>query len=582
MPFRKKKKNATAYDDIESLFRDLRNRKVEGLLSHQSDILRRYEVEAFNKPNVAIELPTGSGKTLVGLLIAEFRRLTKSERVLFLCPTKQLVLQVCEQADRKYGIKATPFIGKAREYDPNDKLKYQTGKTIAVATYSALFNTRPFFDSPELIILDDAHSSENYIAATWSLEVTRKDHPAVYHGLLDIFGPALPAPQLQRFKAAERDERGVKWIEKVPTPDLIKEIATLGDFLDENTVDTDLKYAWSMLHGHLEACHAYVSYDSILIRPYIPPSHTHSAFAEATQRVFMSATLGLGGDLERMTGVRSFHRLPMPVGWDKQGIGRRFFIFPELSLGEDEIDSLIDAMVNRAGRALVLVPSDRHADKYRDLFSEIPVYSARNIETSKDDFVAEQKAVAVLANRYDGIDLLGDECRLLIIEGLPKAGNLQELFMMSRMASGVLFNDRLRTRIIQAVGRCTRSATDYAAVCVIGEDFCDWLVLREKRSLFHPELQGELAFGVEQASNRTANDLLDNLDVFLTHGDEWDEVDSDIREYRSEARQETIPGQSALLQAAVLEVDYQSAMWKQDYPRVTVHRAGTEFGLLAD
>ena len=106
MAFRRKRKVSPTYDDPESLFRDRRNRTVQGPLSHQSDILRRYQKEAFEKPNVALELPTGSGKTLVGLLIAEFRRVTKSERVLYLCPTKQLVLQVCEQSERKYGITA--------------------------------------------------------------------------------------------------------------------------------------------------------------------------------------------------------------------------------------------------------------------------------------------------------------------------------------------------------------------------------------------------------------------------------------------------------------------------------------------
>ena len=130
----------------------------------------------------------------------------------------------------------------------------------------------------------------------------------------------------------ERDDFGIKWIEKIPTSDFVSLIPQLNSFIDENIKGTQLQYPWSLLHGHLEACHAYVNYDQILIRPYIPPSLTHEPFANATQRVFMSATLGLGGDLERTTGIDSFHRLPIPAGWDKQGIGRRYFIFPEMSL----------------------------------------------------------------------------------------------------------------------------------------------------------------------------------------------------------------------------------------------------------
>lgn len=568
MAFRQKKAGRVAFETPEALFRDLKGKRtVEGLLSHQADILRAYQDNAFDKSDVAIELPTGSGKTLVGLLIGEFRRITQKERVLYLCPTRQLVRQVVEQSERKYGIKLTAFVGPVRDYDPAAKTRYQTGATIAVATYSALFNTNPFFDSPQLIILDDAHASENYIAANWSLLAARQDNEPVYLGLLDIFKGALAPDHYQRFLSNEVDNIDVRWVEKVPTAFLADNAPAVNAFLDENTRDTRLQYPWSLLRGQLEGCHAYISHSGILIRPYIPPSMTHAPFAGAKQRVFMSATLGRGGDLERMTGVRSFHRLPIPVGWDKQGIGRRFFMFPDLSLTPEEVSPLTVSMIKQAGRALILVPSDRAAREYTTTLeaAKIGVFTAGDIEASKDEFIASSQAAMVLANRYDGIDLLGEECRLLIIEGLPKAANLQEQFLTSRMACGTLLHDRIRTRIVQAVGRCTRSATDYAAVCVIGEDFSDWMILNEKRALFHPELQGELTFGVEQSQDVTAEDFLENLAIFFEHDEDWDTVDTTILEYRDQAKQGTIVAEDMLFQTASLEVDYQYALWNGDY-----------------
>jgi hypothetical protein len=50
-----------------------------------------------------------------------------------------------------------------------------TAQTIAVTTYSALFNSNPFFNKPQVIILDDAHAAENYIASAWSLSIDRRD-----------------------------------------------------------------------------------------------------------------------------------------------------------------------------------------------------------------------------------------------------------------------------------------------------------------------------------------------------------------------------------------------------------------------
>ena len=50
----------------------------------------------------------------------------------------------------------------------------------------------------------------------------------------------------------------------------------------------------------------------------------------------MSATLGAGGDLERLTGRRG-NAPPNPGrGWDRQRIGRRFFIFPERAKADPE------------------------------------------------------------------------------------------------------------------------------------------------------------------------------------------------------------------------------------------------------
>lgn len=110
MAFKSRYQGNSEIESPEALFYDLRNRKVEGLLAHQADVLRVYR-EMVGKPDIAMELPTGSGKTLIGLLTGEYRRLTRGERVVFLCPTKQLVHQVVEEAKAKYDIHPIAFTG---------------------------------------------------------------------------------------------------------------------------------------------------------------------------------------------------------------------------------------------------------------------------------------------------------------------------------------------------------------------------------------------------------------------------------------------------------------------------------------
>lgn len=345
--------------------------------------------------------------------------------------------------------------------------------------------------------------------------------------------------------------------------------------LDEYTKDQpSLKFTWSVLRDNLPACHVYLSTKSILIRPTVPPTKTHSAFANAKQRIYMSATLGAGGDLERLTGVDKIERLPIPTGWDKQGIGRRLFFFPESSLSSAASTTLVCDMIKTTKRSLVLVTNELKAGYWNEKIEELTGYDclgAAEIETSKDGFVNSEAKVAVIANRYDGIDFVGDECRLSVVDDLPRGINLQERFLMSRLAANVLLNDRIQTRIIQAVGRCTRSATDYAAVVVLGTSLNNYFLDRTNRSFLHPEIQAELDFGIEESKDNEADAFLDNLRIFLEHGEDWNQADEAILSFRDTKKQHEMPATGKLRESVASEVKYQYALWRGDYSEALRH-----------
>ena len=218
MAFKPKTKPKILLTSIESMFMDLRNRSVQALFAHQADILRKYEAEMMEKSDVAIELPTGSGKTLVGLLIAEYRRAKLGERVVYLCPTRQLVKQVVEQSKGQYGIAPIAFVGSQKEFSPADKAEYQNAGAVAVAAYSALFNTNPFFDDANTIILDDAHAAENYVASFWSLLVSRYENSGLYSVLLSLLKDGLSETHHSNFASDNNDMIDRNWVEKIPSP----------------------------------------------------------------------------------------------------------------------------------------------------------------------------------------------------------------------------------------------------------------------------------------------------------------------------------------------------------------------------
>lgn len=564
MAFKIPEKSPVSPDDPEALFRDLRKKTVPGLLSHQADLLRAYLAVHAEHADIALQLPTGSGKTLVGLLIAEWRRRKYGERAIYLCPTRQLVNQVAEQATGKYGIDVHTFTGSRAYYDPGASADWLAGEAVAVTTYSSLFNTNPFFAEPNLIILDDAHSAENYVGAFWSLLIERfnPDHEAAFSALAGVVARLLPASDRSRLAAESAEATDQQWVEKLPTPIFQGIIPEIIPLLDEHTWGNKLQYPWSVLRDSLHACHLYISRRAILIRPLIPPSDTHAPFSGAKQRLYMSATLGAGGDLERVTGRQPIHKIPVPPGWDKQGIGRRFFLFPKRSLDDDQAERFALESIRLAGRALYLVPDDRSADRIQGLIAkeiECPVFDASQIETSKEPFVQSDKAVAVVANRYDGIDLVDDDCRLLLADGLPGGSNLQERFLVLRVTAQLLLDDRILTRLVQGFGRCTRSPNDYASVIVLGESLNGYLFKKERREFFHPEIQAELEFGLEQSKSASADEN------FLAQDSDWDAAEKAIVALRANLTQHTLAATKELAEAVEAELTYHYAVWNADF-----------------
>ena len=62
----------------------------------------------------------------------------------------------------------------------------QRAEAVAITTYSGLFNINPSLNDANIIICDDAHAGEEFIAGLWSLHVARSNHPLLFQGLVDL------------------------------------------------------------------------------------------------------------------------------------------------------------------------------------------------------------------------------------------------------------------------------------------------------------------------------------------------------------------------------------------------------------
>lgn len=542
-------------DSPEALYRDLPHAPdaIPGLWLHQGDILRLYAAEHVNTADLALELPTGTGKTIPGLLIADWVRRVRNSRVVYACPTRQLARQVARTAARE-GVPAVVLTGSHHDWPVPDQTRYEAAEAVAITTYSTVFNSSPKLEVADLLVFDDAHAGEQYVAGQYATQVNRWEQPAAYQALVDVVAPALDGILVQRLRDDDPDP-GVHREARLVVP-LRHSGMTLA--LDRVLADLPipLSFRFSMIRAGLQSCLVYVAHSGILVRPLVPPTGDNPVFSGARQRLYLSATLGEGGELERAFGRTGIKRLSLPPTAPAPRAGRRYFVFPELVEGADP-DALAREVVALAGKALVLAPDGRTAVTQAKNLAQ-PGWTVMTGDTVGEDiapFADAANAVCGLANRYDGLDLPGDACRAVVLEGKPDQDNLQERFLSRRVRAGSALAERVRTRVVQGAGRCTRGPNDWAVVVVLGAELTKYLLRPETKNALAPDLQAEIEFGVRNSRDTDHAEVLDNVRVFLAQSAAWREgAEPHLAEYRHAAAQVMPAGTDALAAAVEAEI----------------------------
>lgn len=558
-----------SYDTPQEMYADRKNRNVQSLFDHQSEIIDQY-MQEFMTSDVSLELPTGSGKTLVGLLIGEFRRLKNRERIVYCCLNKQLVNQVCSQAQLQYGIDARPFVGSKKGFDSADAAEYNSAGCIAVTTYSALFNASPYFDNADFIIFDDAHSAEGLVSSLWAMEIDAESHTKLFESVVAVLRPFLRADEFERIMAGSGTMSLSSWIGLIPLVaigDAVSDICAAFDRYFGGNKEDSLCFSWHMIRDHLRGCLAFVSDNSLLIRPISPPTQLFGPFAGARQRLYMSGTFGERGELERTFGVQGIKALPMLEQWKGRTTGRRLLMFPTIAMDSISHEQIVKKILSSQGRFLLMTANISMAERYSRIASDAckSVFDAADIEVNKDSFACSSDGVVVLANRLDGLDFPGDECRSEIIVQLPLATNMYERFLVESAHADELYSERMRNRITQALGRCTRSQTDYAVIYVLDQRVVRLLQSPKDRSLFNIELQAEILFGLMNATGQDSlDDYFDLANIFLNNRADWAVAEKNIMGLRKQIATKEFRGEVPSLklkEIAELEVSCTLGLW---------------------
>uniref|UniRef100_UPI003B3A7012 DEAD/DEAH box helicase n=1 Tax=Pseudactinotalea sp. TaxID=1926260 RepID=UPI003B3A7012 len=441
--------------DFTARLSELGSTDFSELRPGQRLILDEYARHHLGTKDLAIEMPTGAGKTLVALLIADFA-LDRGWSVAYLTGTRQLAENVEAEAQR-LGLDVVRFssgsYGGARLDD------YHQAQVVGVMNYWVYFNSSPVPEPADLVIFDDAHLAEQPLSGLQTIRVPDKAGPArdLYRALIGlVLGhtdayAGLPA-MLDGTSAPGTPPELLSFVDWAVLAPAARETIEGSEFLR----DDDARYAWSTVREHPTHCGVLIGSSAIEIRPYHPPTALNPQYYKARQRLYMSATLGSMDDLQRRTGGMPITRLVPETPLPLDETGTRKLILNSTSghaLDPEVLAWAISHTQMAGGRAAWLCSSHAEADALTAALNAegLQVFRLRSGDDSAIGAWARSTAgQLVTAGRYDGLDFAGDMCRLVVITTVPQGSSEFERFVVAYIGDASYMRHRVGQRITQA------------------------------------------------------------------------------------------------------------------------------------
>ncbi|BBM16344.1 MULTISPECIES: DEAD/DEAH box helicase [Enterococcus] len=507
-------------DPIEIFRRMPKPEGINDLYSSQSEVLNSWYKKRDEADNI-IKLHTGGGKTMVGLLIAQSTINELKEPVLYLAPTNQLVNQTYDKAV-ELGISAV-------KYKRGESLsqEFVNGKAIMIATYSALFNGKskfgiqgkPSIQNVAAIIFDDAHAALSVIRDNFTLEISRSDHEDLYGELCSHFRKSF----IDIGKQGTFDEvvdGKEEMVLEVPYWEFIESI----QYVSEKVKNIDI-FSWPLIRDQLTMCHCFISKNKFTITPIQPMLNIFPTFMNAKRKIYMSATISDDGDIIRTFNVTESAVDHPLTSKSVAGISERMILIPGLmDFPFDSFKDSLQLLKNVAERehgAVIISPSDEKASRWEPdvkfLRGSEEVNDIVEKMQNKDEF-----GPVVFSNRYDGIDLPGDACRLLIMDGIPMGTSSYEIFRATALMGGDTITRMMTQRIEQGLGRGARGSSDYCIDILVGKDLTSWISLESNFSYFTSATKAQIEIGKNVSKEvKSISDLSEVINQSLNRDSGW-------------------------------------------------------------
>lgn len=484
-----------------------KDKKYEYPRDVQSDVWKKW-FECRDNKNSIIKMNTGSGKTTVGLLILKSCLNEGVGPAVYVVPDSYLVEQVCKEA-QNLGIKTS-----TDEKDSN----FIKGQSILIINIHKLVNGKSVFgmrgiNNVEIgsIIIDDAHACITTIKDQYTLQIPNGTE--MYSKILQLFSESLKNQCANKFtELCMTDSRDLFML--VPYWEWQEHQNEVYEIIRENLIDGEpLSFRLPLLKDHFQFCDCIVTNAKIEISIKSIPISKISSFEHATRRIFMTATLADDSVLSSELGVYP-DDVPNVISPDKANdIGDRLIIMPQVmnrNITNDEIKQQLLNFSNSCN-VVIIVPSKKRAEYWSDISNlELTI---ENLKDGVEKLKSGHVGIAVLINKYDGVDLPDEACSILVIDGLPPMNNVYDQFEKNANPKSSRLKCERIQKLEQGMGRGVRSNSDSCAVILMGRDIAEIVYANNglnyfsKATLSSIEYDSKPHFNNYQVALRKAFDL---------------------------------------------------------------------------
>ena len=490
--------------DFAQYLKILNSTKFQHLWPAQKHILDAYDTDFLDARNVGIELPTGAGKTLIALLIGG-KWLDSGKKVVILSANKTLARQMRDEAT-VLGLPVAYMEGRGEDIPAASRRFYQRAKKIGIMNYWVYFNQNPVVDPSDLVVMDDAHLAEHCLDSLYSIMISRKDHKDLFKQLIRELHDRFPdyavlADAVTDDAPPNTSTELLSFIDHAEFAERLKEHIDAFPLVD---LDKDLYFRWHRLRAQIHLMNFYIGRDALWLRPYIYPLISNEQYRNTKQVLYMSATIGDPGDLARRLGTRPIRKIQVPAQFADHSSGRRLIVMNRTNDDSDIPRRMALAFHNAISthpKSVWLCASEHEAIYLREVVAKwieknTSVRPMTWILTPLGDEIDQFRQVPsghlFVAGRFDGMDFSGDECRIVVLSTMPRAINLQEEFISSYLRDSGFMRRRLNQRIVQGLGRCTRTDDDFGVYFLADQRFATHFSRESNREGIPQHMAAEL------------------------------------------------------------------------------------------